>query len=67
MRTAVIQTACAVEAIAVLAGIDWLHEDVEADAEVVADLLGIPEAAAARLLDELEAAGDVASATGPLQ
>ena len=67
MRTAVIQTACAVEPIAVLAGIDWLHEHVEADAEVVTDLLGIPEAAAARLLDELEAAGDVASATGPLQ
>jgi hypothetical protein len=44
-----------------------LPEDVEADAEVVGDLLGIPEAEAARLLDELEAAGDIASATGPLQ
>jgi DNA-binding IclR family transcriptional regulator len=50
-----------------LALLDWLPEDVEADAEVVADLLGIPEAAAARLLDELEAAGDIASATAPLQ
>jgi predicted ArsR family transcriptional regulator len=52
---------------AVFALIDWLPENVEADAKVVADLLGIPEAAAARLLDELEAAGDIASATGPLQ
>ena len=52
---------------AVLALLDWLPEDVEADAEVVGDLLGIPEAEAARLLDELEAAGDIASATGPLQ
>jgi hypothetical protein len=65
VRTAVIQNACAVEPIAVLARIDWLHEDVEADAELVAYLLGIAEAA--RLLDELEAAGDIASATGPLQ
>ena len=53
MRTAVIQTACAVEPVAVLARIDWVHEDVEADAKVVADLLRIPEAEAARLLDEL--------------
>jgi len=52
---------------AVLALIDWLPEDVEADAELVADLLGVPEAEATRLLDELEAAGDIASATGPLQ
>jgi hypothetical protein len=52
---------------AVLAPLDWLPEDVEADAKVVADLLGIPEPEAARLLDELEAAGDIASATGPLQ
>jgi DNA-binding IclR family transcriptional regulator len=52
---------------AVLALLDWLPENVEADAEVVADLLGIPEAEAARLQDELEAAGDIASATGPLQ
>ena len=52
---------------AVLALLDWLPEDVEADAEVVGDLLGIPEAEAARLVDELEAAGDIASATGPLQ
>jgi predicted ArsR family transcriptional regulator len=46
---------------------DWLPEDGDADAKVVADLLGIPEAEAARLLDELETAGDIASATGPLQ
>jgi hypothetical protein len=52
---------------AVLALLDWLPENVEADAEVVADLLGIPYAEAARLQDELEAAGDIASATGPLQ
>ena len=52
---------------AVLVLIDWLPDDVEADVEVVGDLLGIPEAAAARLLDELEAAGDVVSATGPTQ
>jgi len=67
VRTAVIQTACAVEPVAVLARIDWVHEDVEADAELVAGLLGVPEAEAARLLDELETAGDIASATGPLQ
>jgi DNA-binding IclR family transcriptional regulator len=52
---------------AVLALIDWLPEDVEVDAELVADLLRLPEAEAARLLDELEAAGDIASATGPVQ
>jgi hypothetical protein len=52
---------------AVLALIDWLPEDVEVDAELVADLLRLPEAEAARLLDELEVAGDIASATGPLQ
>jgi hypothetical protein len=34
---------------------------------VVADLLGISEGEAARLLDELEAAGDLVSATGALQ
>jgi hypothetical protein len=53
VRTAVIQTACAVEPVAVLARIDWVHDEVEADAKVVADLLRIPEAEAARLLDEL--------------
>jgi DNA-binding IclR family transcriptional regulator len=52
---------------AVLALLDWLPEDVEADAQVVAGLLGIPEAEAARLLDELETAGDLVSATGALQ
>jgi DNA-binding IclR family transcriptional regulator len=52
---------------AMLALMDWLPEDGDADAKVVADLLRIPEAEAARLLDELETAGDIASATGPLQ
>jgi DNA-binding IclR family transcriptional regulator len=52
---------------AVLALLDWLPEDVEADAGLVADLLGVPEAEAAQLLDELEAAGDLVSATGPVQ
>jgi DNA-binding IclR family transcriptional regulator len=52
---------------AVLALIDGLPEDVEADAGLVATLLGVPEAEAARLLDELEAAGCVASASGPVQ
>jgi hypothetical protein len=40
---------------------------VVAAAALVADLLGVLETAAARLLDELEAAGCVASATGPFQ
>jgi hypothetical protein len=41
---------------------------VLADAALVAELLlGVPEAEAARLLDALEAAGDIASATGPMQ
>jgi hypothetical protein len=40
---------------------------VDADGELVAELLGVPEAAAARLLDELEAAGGIASASGPTQ
>jgi len=52
---------------AVLALLDWLPEDVEADAELVADLLRIPEGEALRLLDELEAAGCLASATGTRQ
>jgi DNA-binding IclR family transcriptional regulator len=52
---------------AVLALLDWLPEDRDADATLVAELLRIPEAEAARLLDELEAAGDIASATGRLQ
>jgi DNA-binding IclR family transcriptional regulator len=52
---------------AVLALLDWLPEDVEADAELVADLLRIPEGEALRLLDELEAAGCLTSATGPTQ
>jgi len=52
---------------AVLARLDWLPEDIAADAELVAHLLGVAEAEAARLLDELEAAGDIAGAIGPLQ
>jgi hypothetical protein len=51
----------------VLALLDWLPKDVDADAELVADLLRIPEVEAARLLDELEEAGCLTSATGPLQ
>jgi len=52
---------------AVLALLDWLSEDVYADAALVAELLEVPEAEAARLLEELEAVGDVASATGRVQ
>jgi DNA-binding IclR family transcriptional regulator len=52
---------------AVLALLDWLPEDVVADAALVAELLGVPETAAARLLDDLEAAGCVESAIGPVQ
>jgi DNA-binding IclR family transcriptional regulator len=52
---------------AVLAVIDWLPDGVAADAALVAKLLDVPEAEAARLLDQLEAAGCVASATGPVQ
>jgi hypothetical protein len=51
---------------AVLALLDGLPEDVEVDAGLVAGLLGVPQAEGARLLDKLEAAGDVASATGRL-
>jgi DNA-binding IclR family transcriptional regulator len=51
----------------VLALLDWLPADTDPTAELVAELLAIPEAEAARLLDDLEAAGCVASATGPLQ
>jgi DNA-binding IscR family transcriptional regulator len=43
-----------------------LPEDTVADAELVSELLGVPEPEAARLLDELEAAGCIASATGPV-
>jgi DNA-binding IclR family transcriptional regulator len=52
---------------AVLALLDLLPEGAVADAELVAELLRVPEPEAARLLDELEAAGDIASATGPVQ
>ena len=48
-----------------LALLDWLPEDRDADAAPVTELLCIPEAEAARLLDEHEAAGCLASATGP--
>ena len=52
---------------AVLALFNRLPADVEIDAEVVADLLSIPEVEAARLLDDLETAGCVASALGRVQ
>jgi DNA-binding IclR family transcriptional regulator len=52
---------------AVLALLDWLPEDRDADAALVAELLRIPEAEAARLLEELEATGCLESATGPRQ
>jgi hypothetical protein len=52
---------------AVLALLDWPPEDAEPTAELVADLPASPEAEAARLLEGLEAAGCVASATGSLQ
>ena len=51
----------------VLAALDFLPDDIEADAKVIAQVLDIPGAEAARLLAELEAAGCVASATGALQ
>jgi DNA-binding IclR family transcriptional regulator len=47
---------------AVLELLAWLPEDAEPTAELVARLLRIPETEAARLLDDLEAAGCVASA-----
>jgi DNA-binding IclR family transcriptional regulator len=43
----------------VLSVLDSLPENVEADAALVADLLSVPEAEAARLLDDLEEAGRV--------
>ena len=52
---------------AVLALLDWLPEDVDADAELVAHLLRIPVGEVAQLLADLEAHGDVASATGTVQ
>jgi DNA-binding IclR family transcriptional regulator len=51
---------------AVLAILDWLSTDAVADAALVAQVLAIPDTEAARLLDELEEAGCVASATGPV-
>jgi hypothetical protein len=45
----------------------WLPEDVAPDAELVAVLLNIPEAEALQLLEELEAAGYLVSAVGPVQ
>jgi hypothetical protein len=44
-----------------------LPPDVEADAALVAELLDLPEAEVTQLVDELEAAGDLVSATGPTQ
>jgi hypothetical protein len=52
---------------AVLAVLDWLPEDCDADAALVARLLRWPEPEVARRLDELEAAGDLTSALGPRQ
>lgn len=52
---------------AVLALLDWLPEDVAPDAELIAELLNVPEAEALRLLEELEVAGCLESATGPVQ
>jgi hypothetical protein len=50
---------------AVLAILDWWPVETVADAAPFAALLAMPEADAAWLLDELEAAGCVAGATGP--
>jgi len=44
-----------------------MPENRDADAALVAELLRIPEADAARLLEELEAAGCLESATEPRQ
>jgi DNA-binding IclR family transcriptional regulator len=52
---------------AVLALLDWLPKDVAPDAELVAELLNVPEAEALRLLEELEVAGCLESATGLVQ
>ena len=52
---------------AVLAILDWLPMETVANAALVAALLAMPEADAAWLLDELEAAECGASVTGPLQ
>jgi hypothetical protein len=52
---------------AVLAIVDWRPVETAVDAALFAALLAMPEADAAWLLDELEAAGWVASATGPIQ
>jgi hypothetical protein len=52
---------------AVLALFDLLPEDIEADADLVAGLLGVLQAEAARLLDQLETAGTTSTmeARGP--
>jgi DNA-binding MarR family transcriptional regulator len=52
---------------AVLAVLDCSTPDTVADAVLVASLLDVPEAEVVQLLDELEEAGCVASATGPVQ
>jgi hypothetical protein len=52
---------------AVLAILDWLPVETVADAALVAALLAVPEADTAWLLDELDAAGGVASARRPVQ
>jgi hypothetical protein len=52
---------------AILALFDWLPGGIEADAVLVANLLDVPETDAAQLLDELETAECITSATGPVQ
>ena len=52
---------------AVLAVVELLPEGMPASAVLVARAMGISEAAAERLLDELEAAGCLVSAIGRVQ
>jgi hypothetical protein len=52
---------------AVLAILDWWPVETVADAALFAALLAMPEADAAWLVDDLEEAGCVASATGLVQ
>jgi hypothetical protein len=52
---------------AVLALLDQLPADADVDAELVAAVLAWPVRTALRVLEELEAAGDLTSAVGPRQ
>jgi len=52
--------------VAVLVLVTWLSEERPADAPLIAELLGISETTAARVLDDLEAAGYLSSAPGPV-